>query len=88
MTRISEFKNNLGIDTGIVPKIFGFNMQNHDDQHKLWTHALAIYGSSKADVNLKTSRSKPDVPMLSGTPVLNVSTYVQKLPNVIGDDIS
>jgi hypothetical protein len=35
----------LGIETGIVPTIAGFNMQKHDDQHKLWLHALAIYDS-------------------------------------------
>ena len=39
-------------------------------------------------INLRTSRSKLDVPRLSRTPVLNVSAYIQKLPNVIGDDIS
>jgi len=37
LTYISEIKNNLGIDTGIVPKNDGFNMQKHDDQHKVWT---------------------------------------------------
>jgi hypothetical protein len=47
LTRISEIKNNLGIDDGIVSKIAGFKMQKHDDQQKLWSHALAIYGSSK-----------------------------------------
>jgi hypothetical protein len=71
-----------------VQKIDGFHMQRHNDQHKLWAHALAIYGSSAFAINLKTSRSRPDVPRLSGTPVLNVSAYVQKLPNVTGDDIS
>jgi hypothetical protein len=33
MVPISEIKNNLGIDTGIVPKIVGFPMQRYDDQH-------------------------------------------------------
>jgi len=47
LTHISEIKNNLGIDTSIVPKIFGYNMQKHEDRHQLWTHDLAIYGSSK-----------------------------------------
>jgi hypothetical protein len=28
LTHISEIKTNLGIDTGIVPKLVGFNMQN------------------------------------------------------------
>ena len=89
MTHISEIKSNLGIiDTGIVPKINGFSMQKHDDQHKRWAHALAIYGSSAFAINLKTSRSIPDVPRLSRTPVPNVCTYVQKLPNVTGDDLS
>ena len=39
---ISEIKNNLGIDTGMVPKIDGFAMQKHGKQHKMWAHALAI----------------------------------------------
>ena len=87
MTNISEIKNIVGIATSIVPKIVGFKMEKHDDQFKLWTRALAIYGSSKMAFNLKTSNNKPDVPKLSGTPVLNISAYIQKLPNVTGDDI-
>jgi hypothetical protein len=88
-SHISEIKNNLGIDTGIMPTNAGFNMQKHDDRHKLWAHALAIYGSSKMLFRLQTSRFRHDVPIkLSGTLVLNVSTYVHKLPNVTGDDIS
>jgi hypothetical protein len=35
LTHIPENKNNLGIDIGIVPKIASFQMQKHDDQHKL-----------------------------------------------------
>ena len=46
LTHISEIKNNLGIDTSIVPKIDDFNMQKHDYQHKLWARALVIYVSS------------------------------------------
>ena len=88
MTNISEIKNNLGIDTGIVPKTSGLNMQKHEDWHQLSTHALAIYGSNKVPFNLKTSRLRPDVPTLSGTHVLNVFAYIQKLPNVTGDDIT
>ena len=88
LTHISKIKNNLGIDTSIAPKIVGYNMQKNDDQHKLWVHALAIYGSSAFAINLRASRSRPNVLMLSGTPVLNVFAYVQKLPNVNGDDIS
>jgi hypothetical protein len=38
--------------------------------------------------NLKTSNSRLNVPKLIGTPVLNVLAYVQKSPNVTGDDIS
>jgi hypothetical protein len=34
------------MDTGILPKFVGFNMEKHDDWHKLWAHVLAIYGSS------------------------------------------
>ena len=85
-THISEIKKYLGIDIGIVPTISGFNMQKHDDRHKLWAHALAIYGSSKLPFSLKTSTRRPDVPKLSGTSVLNVFAYVQSylmLPNTI-----
>ena len=72
-----------------MPKIAYFKMHKHDDQHKLWALALAIYGYSAFTINIRTSRSRLDVPRLSGTPVLNVSAYVQKLPNVIiSDDIS
>jgi len=88
LTHISEIKNNLGIDTGIVPKKTGFDMQKHNDQHKFWAHALAINGYSAFAINVWTSRSKLDVPRLSGTPVLNIFAYIQKLPHVIGDDMS
>ena len=88
LTHISEIKNNLGIDIGIVPKISSYNMQKHEDRHRLWAHALAIYGSSNVSLNLGTSRLRQDVPMLSRAPVLNVSAYIQKLPNVTSDDIS
>ena len=88
LTRISEIKNNLGIDTSIVPKNVVFYMQKHDDQHKLLAHALAIYDSSAFAFILKTSRSRLDVPILSGTPILNVSAYIPKLPNVTCDDVS
>jgi len=87
LTHISEIKNNVGIDTGIVPKISDYNMQTHEDRHQLWTHALAIYDSSRFAFNLRTSKSRPYVPTLSRTPVLNVFAYIQKLPNVTGDDI-
>jgi hypothetical protein len=63
-------------------------MQKHDDQHKLWTQALAIYGSSAFAFSLRASKSRSHVPMLPGTPTLNVFAYIQKLPNVTGDDIS
>jgi len=53
LTHISEMKNSLGIDTSIVPKIFGYNMDKHEDGHQLWAHALAIYGSSNVE-NFKT----------------------------------
>ncbi len=72
------FKNNVGIDIGIVPKVSGYNMQNHDDHLKLWTHALAIYGSSKFAFALKTSRLRLDVPKLSWAPVLNFLACIQK----------
>ena len=87
LTRISEIKNNLGIDTDIIPKISGYNMQKHEDRHQLWANALAIYGLDKVAFNLKASRFRPCVPTLSGTPVMNVSVYIQKLPNVNGEDI-
>jgi hypothetical protein len=38
--------------------------------------------------NLNTSNNRPNVPKLSDTPVLNIFAYIQKLSNVIGDDIS
>jgi hypothetical protein len=50
LTHISEIKNNLGVGTGIVPKIFGFNMQKRDDQHTIWAHALAIYDLFKLKI--------------------------------------
>jgi len=71
----------------IVPKNVGFNMQKNDDQHNVWVHALAIYGSSAFAFSLKTSKSRTRVPMLSGTSILNVSAYNQNLPNITGDDI-
>ena len=77
LTHISEIKNNIGIDIGIVPKNVCFIMKNHDYHYKVCAHALAIYGSSAFAFSLKTSRSRHDVPMLSGTPVLNVSVYIQ-----------
>ena len=39
-------------------------------------------------VNLKTFNLRPYVPKLFGTTVLHVSAYIQKLPTVIGDDVS
>ena len=59
---ISEIRNNSGIDTGIVPKIVGFPMQKHDDQHKMWAHALAIYNSAKFSMMLAASQRRPNVP--------------------------
>ena len=41
LVHTSEIKNNLGIDTGIVPHISGFPMQKHDDQHKMWAQAYS-----------------------------------------------
>jgi len=63
-------------------------MQKHDDRHKLWARALAIYGSFKMSFHMQTSRFIPDVSTLSRTPALDVSAYIQKLPNVNGDNIS
>ena len=63
-------------------------MLKRDDQHKRWANALAIYGSSAFAFSLKNSRNRPHVPMLSRAPVINYFAYIQKLPNVIGDDIS
>ena len=50
-----------------------------------WT--LDMYGSSTFAINYKTSINRLDVPRLYVTPVLNVFAYIQKLPNVNGDDI-
>ncbi len=70
---ISEIKNNLGIDTGIVPKIAGFPMQKHDDQHKMRAHALAIYNSTQLSLLLVASQRQPNVPKLTGTPIVSIS---------------
>ena len=58
LTHVSEIKNNLGIDTCVVPKISGYIMQKHEDRHQLWAHALAIYGSDKVAFSLRTSKRK------------------------------
>jgi hypothetical protein len=84
---ISEIRNNLGIDTGIVPKIVGFPMQKHDDRHKMWAHALAIYSLTQFSMMLVASQRRPNVPKLTGAPVVSVSNYIQKLPNVNGDNL-
>jgi hypothetical protein len=88
LTHISEIKSNSGIDTGIIRQISGYNMQIHEDRHQMWAHALAIYGSDKVGFSLRTSRFRPSVPTLSGALAMNVFAYIQKLPNVTGDDIS
>ena len=63
-------------------------MQKHEDRHQLWAHALAIYGSDKVASSLRTSRFRPHIPTLSRTPVMHISAYIQKLPNVTGVDIA
>ena len=63
-------------------------MQKRENRHQLWAHALAFNGSSNAAFNPRTSKIRPNVPKLFGTPVFNVSAYIQKLPNITGDDIS
>jgi hypothetical protein len=78
----------LGIDTGIVPKIVAFLLQKHDDQHEMWAHALAIYSSTQFSMMLAASQRRPNVPKLTGAPVVNVSNYIQKLPNVYGDNLT
>jgi hypothetical protein len=84
----SEIRNNLGIDTGIVPKIVGFPMHKHEDQHKMWAHALAIYISTQFSVLLAASQRRPNVPRLKEAPVVGISNYIQKLPNVNGDNLN
>ncbi len=76
----------MGIDTGIVPNIDGFLMQKHDDQHKMWAHALAIYCSTRFSVLLAASQRRPNVPRLTWAPIVGISNYIQKLPNVNGDN--
>jgi hypothetical protein len=78
----------MAVDIGVVPKISGFSMQKHDDQHKMWAHALDIYSSSQFSFSLAASLSRPHVPILTGASVVNVSNYVQKLPNVNGDNLT
>ena len=70
---ISKIKNNLGFDTGIVPKIVGFPMQKYDDQHKMWAHALAIHSSTKFSLMLAASQRRPNVPELTEAPVVGIS---------------
>ena len=88
MVPIYKIINNLGIDTGILPKIADFPMQKHDDQHKMWAHALAIYRSTQFCMTLVASQRRPNVPKLTGAPVLSVSNYIPKLPNVNGDNLT
>ena len=71
-------QNDLGIAPGIVPKIDGFPMQKHDDQHQMWAHALAIYSSTQISMMLVASQRRPNVPKLTGAPVASVSNYIQK----------
>jgi hypothetical protein len=73
---ISEIRTNLGIDTGIVPKIAGFPMQKHNDQHRMWAHALAIYSSTKFSVLLAASQRRPNVPKLAETPIVCIFNYI------------
>ena len=88
MIPIFEIKKNLGIDTIIVPKIVDFSMQKHDDQHKMWAHALAIHSSTLLSILLTASQRRPNIPKHARTPVVNVSNYIQKLPNVDGDNLT
>jgi len=88
LVRISEIKNNLGIGIGIVPKIVGFPLQKHDDQHKMWAHALAIYSSTQSSLMLAASQRRPNVPKMTGAPFVSISNYIQKLPNVNGDNLT
>jgi len=85
---IPETRNNLGIDTGIVPKIATFHMQKHDDPHKMWAHALAISRSTQFFMMLASSQRRPNVPKLIGAPVASVSNYIPKLPNANGDNLT
>jgi hypothetical protein len=63
-------------------------MQKHDDQHKLWSRALAIYGASNPILSLRVSNRIRDVSRLSLAPVTNnVSAYIQKLLNVTCDKL-
>jgi hypothetical protein len=83
-----EIRNNLGIDTGIVPKIAGFPMQKHDDQHKMREHALAVYNSTDFFVLLAASQRRPNVPKLIGAPIVGISNNNKKLPNMNGDNLN
>ena len=59
-------------------------MQKYD-QHKMWAHALAIYSSTQFSMMLAASQRRPNVPKITRAPVVSVSNYIQKLPNVNGD---
>jgi hypothetical protein len=63
-------------------------MQKHDDQHKIWAHAVAIYSSTQSSMMLAASQRRPNVPKLTYAPVVGIFNYIQKLPNVNGDNLT
>ena len=71
-----------------MPKIACFSMQKHDDKHKMWAYALAIYSSTQFSVLLAASQRRPNVPKLIETSIVGISNYIQKLPNVNGDNLN
>jgi hypothetical protein len=54
----------------------------------MWAHDLAIYSYPQVSFNLVAFERQPHVPKLSGAYAINVSNYIQKLPNVNGNDFS
>ena len=72
----------MGIDTDIVQNTSSFRKQKYDDQHEIWAHALVIYSFDKVSYVLAASQMRPYVPTLTWAIVVNVSNYIQKIPNV------
>jgi hypothetical protein len=46
-----------------------------------------MYSSTQFSFSQVASQRRPNVPKLKGTPVVSVSNYIQKLPNVNGDNL-
>jgi hypothetical protein len=54
----------------------------------MWTHALAIYSPAQFSLMMAASQRRPNVPKMTGAPVVSISNYMQKLPNVNDDNLT